>query len=269
LRATLPTVVAGGLHFLTISAGFLHTCAVALDGAAYCWGANYEGQLGDGTAGATANAVTPRKVAFGSPFAALDAGFEHTCGLTAGGVAYCWGSDVYGEVGDGFIYRPGVSGQPRLTATAVVGGHRFASLTAGGGSCHGKTCGIATDGTTWCWGRSYKTLRLDSIPTALSGGQAFARLAIGGTAVCGTTTSGALYCWGEGYSGQVGNGTTDVVHMPTLIAGGRIFTWVSMGESHACAVAADGTVYCWGTNEDDQLGNGSNAAGWSVPVWKP
>jgi len=261
-RITLATPL------IALGAGFEHTCGLAADGRAYCWGGNDWGQLGDGT-----DSIRPRPtaVAGGLTFVALSAGFWHTCGLTADGAAYCWGSDVYGEVGDGYINHQGPTGQPRLAPTAVAGGHRFTSLTAGGGSCHGKTCGIATDGTTWCWGRSYQTMDLDSIPTALTGGQAFARMAIGGTAVCGVTTSGALYCWGQGFEGVVGNGTTDWVRTPTRIAEGQLFASVSMGQEHTCAVAVEGTVLCWGSNRQGQLGSSLGAAGWSlpVPVWKP
>ncbi len=265
--AVTPQKVAFGTPFVALDAGFWHTCGLTAGGQAYCWGANVWGQLGDGS-DSTRN--SPAQVAGGMTFAAISAGFFHTCGLTAGGAAYCWGSDIYGELGDGFINRVG-AGAARLTATQVVGGHQFTSLTAGGGSCHGKTCGIATDGTTWCWGRSYQTLQLDSIPTALTGGQAFARMAIGGTAVCGVTTGGALYCWGQGFDGVVGNGTTDWVRTPARIAEGQAFALVSMGQQHSCAVSAEGTVYCWGSNRQGQLGGSPGAAGWSVPVpvWKP
>lgn len=44
-----PVLVAGGLRFVTISAGRRHTCGLADDARVYCWGANDYGALGDGT----------------------------------------------------------------------------------------------------------------------------------------------------------------------------------------------------------------------------
>ena len=63
----------------------------------HCWGRNVEGQLG---AGFTSSfSATPEPVQNGLVFAAISAGWEHTCGMTTGGVAYCWGSNLNGQLG--------------------------------------------------------------------------------------------------------------------------------------------------------------------------
>src|SRR5439155_24488068 len=71
-------------------------------GAAYCWGFNSGGQLGDGT---TTDRFSPTPVAGGVTFAALSAGNNgaggHTCGVTTSGAAYCWGHNGNGQLGDG------------------------------------------------------------------------------------------------------------------------------------------------------------------------
>ncbi|PYP20711.1 MAG: hypothetical protein DMD53_09885, partial [Gemmatimonadetes bacterium] len=84
--------------FARVSAGGSHACGVTPGGAAYCWGANVNGQLGDGT---TTDRLSPVAVAGGLSFAAVSAGDLHTCALTAGGAAYCWGYNGDGELGDG------------------------------------------------------------------------------------------------------------------------------------------------------------------------
>ena len=95
-----PVAVAGGLSFTTlIAGGFLgHTCGLLDTGAAWCWGENERGQVGDGS---TTDRSSPRAVAGGLMFRVLDAGFRHTCGLSVTAVLYCWGSSGAGQLGNG------------------------------------------------------------------------------------------------------------------------------------------------------------------------
>jgi alpha-tubulin suppressor-like RCC1 family protein len=71
---------------------------VTTSGEAYCWGANPDGRLGDGT---TSQATTPVKVAGGLTFATVRAGGNHSCGATTSREAYCWGANELGQLGNG------------------------------------------------------------------------------------------------------------------------------------------------------------------------
>lgn len=134
-----PVAVSGGQKFTSLVLGFNHTCGLVADGSAYCWGSNTAGQLGDGT---TEERLAPVRAASALRFASLTASASQTCGLTADGIAHCWGANGFGQLGNG-----NAGGQ--LTApTAVAGGIKFATLSAG----EEFACGVATDKTVYCWG---------------------------------------------------------------------------------------------------------------------
>ena len=94
-----PSAIAGGHSFERITTGEFHTCAETTSNRAYCWGT---GGIGDGT---TTQRLTPVPVAGGHFFSQVSAGGtefgSHTCGKTAAGVAYCWGTNSSGQLGDG------------------------------------------------------------------------------------------------------------------------------------------------------------------------
>jgi alpha-tubulin suppressor-like RCC1 family protein len=109
VRRTVPTLVAdppaGG--WALISVGTMHACALTQAGEAYCWGANPDGRLGDGT---REDRHSPTRVSGGLRFQSISAGIAHqtgfpgiahTCGVTVGGDVYCWGGNRGGAVGDG------------------------------------------------------------------------------------------------------------------------------------------------------------------------
>jgi alpha-tubulin suppressor-like RCC1 family protein len=65
----------------------------------WCWGANGDGQLGDGT---TTSSLVPVQVSgHATDWAAVSAGFFHTCGVKTDGTLWCWGENTYGQLGDG------------------------------------------------------------------------------------------------------------------------------------------------------------------------
>src|SRR5438445_9522218 len=98
--------------FARVSAGGAHTCGVTSGGAAYCWGSNGDGELGDGT---TADRLSPVPVAGGVSFAAVSAGDGHnSCGVPAGGAEYCGGYNYCGLLGDRTTTHP--------SSAAVAGG---------------------------------------------------------------------------------------------------------------------------------------------------
>ncbi len=96
--STRPIPIAGDLRFRLLTAGGEHTCGLTDAGAAYCWGASTEGQVGHGL---VADQSRPQRVAGGLMFQALAAGERHTCGVALDGTTYCWGDNFAGQLGIG------------------------------------------------------------------------------------------------------------------------------------------------------------------------
>lgn len=257
---TEPKPVAGGQVFATLSAGNRHACGLTPLGQAYCWGDNFHGQLGDG---GTTGRFAPTAVngPLGGPpltFVSLSVGHSHSCGLISGGSAYCWGSNVFGELGVGTT-------TDRFTPTAVSGPDggsalTFTSLTAG----NTHTCGVTTSGKAYCWGEGHDGQLGDGsfgsqhhTPTAVLGDLTFASLSAGGFYTCGLTSSGTAYCWGNDFFGQLGNGSLGATAEPDAVTGDLTFASLAAGAFHTCGLTSGGTTYCWGHNLSGQLGGGT------------
>jgi alpha-tubulin suppressor-like RCC1 family protein len=197
--AQLGTSVSGGVsnyafpvrttdRFSTVSAGYWHTCAISQGAEAFCWGDNQFGQLGVATKGDTVripqkvpslSQVTSLSAAGNGEFAVRSTLTAHTCAIS-GGVAYCWGSNTWGQLGTG---NATPTMQPTRVANPSGGPVAYTAISAAGGY------GVIDE-------------------------------AILGTAhTCGLTTRGVLYCWGGGSAGELGIGTaSSTVSTPTRVS---------------------------------------------------
>jgi alpha-tubulin suppressor-like RCC1 family protein len=253
ISITRPVAVLGGLRFRHVSAGYEHTCGVTTDNRVYCWGLNYFGQLGRGTQGSdNFSFATPAEVLGGRRYRQVRAGYSHTCAITLNDVAFCWGENSNGQLGDGTTtWRP----QP----VRVRGGLQWAQLSGGGN----HTCGVTRSEQLYCWGQNnYGQLGIGNTtnslsPVPVSGGRQFQQVDAGGYHTCAVTTANAAYCWGFNFVGALGDGTTIERHTPGAVAGLRKFDHVNAGDLHTCGVTLAGKGFCWGRNEFGQLGDGS------------
>lgn len=206
----------------SIDAGLVHACGFQLGGTAlYCWGYNFNGAVGDGT-NTSRRAATLVSGGITWDTTSLAVGGSHTCALNSAGAAYCWGSNAYGQLGDGTTTA-------RNVPTLVSGGLTFTRLSAG----RDFTCGITAANVAHCWGRNNAGQLGDgtrvnrSAPTAVGGGLTFRSLSLGELHSCGVidaangsnntlATPGTVHCWGDGEKGQLGNGAFRANNDPAL-----------------------------------------------------
>jgi hypothetical protein len=175
---TAPTRLPGDLTWKALSVGVDHTCGVTSDGAAYCWGRASHGEFGTGER--TATSPEPLPVSGGLRFEQISTGYRHTCGVTTDDVAYCWGYNGDGRLGDGTQHD-------RYAPTPVAGGLRFRSVGIGE-SALPHSCGLTTEGRIYCWGNGRTE------PTPLELDLTFS--SVSERHLCGVSTQGITYCWG-------------------------------------------------------------------------
>lgn len=240
---------------IAVATGYRHTCALLSDGSVWCWGANNEGQLGDGT---LEDRHLPTRVTLPEPAVEIAAGgikpqadiaeTAHTCAVLANHSMMCWGSNIWSQLG--------IGAAPGSTLPEAVSLDNVEHVSAGGR----HTCALRADATLYCWGNnSSGQIGNGSSQTAVlpaNVGGSFARVAAGGHHTCAITTGASLQCWGSDSSGQLGIGAQGDKALPVSVSVGSNVVDVSAGGSHTCARRAVG-MYCWGNGFAGQLGLGS------------
>lgn len=260
-----PVQVSGITSASEVSSGGWHSCVLISGGTVKCWGANGNGELGNGT---TTNSWTPVPVYSSGTtpltnVAQVSAGSYHACALISGGTVECWGDDGTGQLGNGSTTDSSYPVQ--------VSGITSASTVSAGGE---HSCALASGGTVECWGDNYYgqlgngSKRAYSLtPVQVSNITDATEISTGDEYFsCALVSGGTVECWGYNDYGQLGNGTTTDSSIPvTVYSSGMTplanVTQVSAGRYFACALISDGTVWCWGDGSYGELGNGSSGSG--------
>ncbi|AKU91143.1 BNR repeat domain protein [Vulgatibacter incomptus] len=213
-----PAHVAGGHAFRQIAPSTSFTCALDVDGRAWCWGA-HTGALGIGPLlfGEPSRHAAPMEVLGGHVFAELATSGNHVCALAGDRTAWCWGRAVEGQLGT--RVAPDEVGEVS-EPVQVEGDHIFDGIAAG--AFH--TCAVDAEGEGWCWGGNASgqlgtgDLNDRQLPARTLGALAFTEIRAGGDSSCGLIEGGGAYCWGAGEAGQLGTGGVGMRPLPTPVA---------------------------------------------------
>jgi len=250
--------VTHGLRFRGVDLGGQAVCAVTDGGVIWCWGRNRNGQFGNGSQ-SDGQVDAPVAVDSTVRFTTVGVSGTHACALTEDGTAYCWGTNEYGQLGDGTT-------DAHLLPRPVAGERHFRTLSV---SDNG-VCGVTLEGNGMCWGGHYRFGAGDGVmegrlvPTLVAGDHHWRAIARGVWHACGVTDGGEAWCWGTGVDGALGTGelgepgVADRTHLaaasPVRVVNSRGFVAVAVGYDHSCAANKDGEVWCWGGAAAEQLG---------------
>lgn len=192
------------------------------------------------------------------PVSTVSVGNQHSCAVIVGKV-YCWGYNLYGQLGDGTDYER-VDPMPVDLPVAI-------EKVAAGGS---HTCALGA-GRVWCWGNNdygqlgNGGLATSLLPVEVTGlGGAASLLSVGEYHSC-AVAAGNARCWGLNVFGQLGDETfvDSTVPVPVMLPAGSV-TAISAGVMHTCA-RAQNTAWCWGSNLSGQLGLGTSGNAVAAP----
>jgi alpha-tubulin suppressor-like RCC1 family protein len=195
-------------------------------------------------------------------FRQVSAGSDHSCGVTSDGLAYCWGNNFSGQLGNGTTGGPEQCGVwPCSTRPVpVAGGLHFRHVSAG----HAHTCGVTTDERAFCWGYNGNGQLGDGTtadhltPAAVAGGRHFRQVRAGANHTCAITPFDVAFCWGANFAGQLGDGTLTERPLPVRVVGGLHWLQLSGGAGFTCGVTTEDRAYCWGNNGNGQIGDGTS-----------
>ena len=244
-----PAKIDGNItNWSQVSAGSLHSLGVTDSGIAYAWGDNGAGRLGDGT---TTDRSSPVTVIGGiTDWTQVSAGYNHSLGVTDSGIAYAWGYNLVGQIGDG---SQGFSDFRSSPVTVVGGINNWSQVSAG----PNHSLGVTDSGIVYGWGNnsqgqvgwSYGSFNQTSPRQVVGGITNWSQVYVGGTPYSsqgvhslGVTDNGIAYAWGSNNNGQLGDGTLTSRSSPVTVVGG-ITNWVqvSAGEKHSLGIVADPT----------------------------
>ena len=232
-------------------------------------GANYAGQLGNGT---TEDSHVPVRIGTDKDWVAVSAGDHHSVAMKRDGSLWAWGYNHFGQLGIGTV-------EDAHSPAEVNGGKDWLAFTAG--DYH--TIGLKQDGSVWTWGCNkrgqvgigseavgHKPIRVSEdkwmvvpvevqevvrvvedahVPVRVGTDNDWAAVDAGGYYCVALKKDGSLWAWGDNRYGQMGQGTRNHELLPVRIGRDNDWAPVCAGVHHVLATKQDGAAWAWGLNE--------------------
>ncbi|WP_303968692.1 Ig-like domain-containing protein [Sporosarcina ureae] len=240
-----PEMISGLSNIVAIAAGDYHSLAVDDNGHVWSWGRNKYGQVGmkPDKMGET---IVPERIASLNGIIAVSAGSEHSVALQDNGNVWTWGSNEYGQLGNGETTN--INFEPKL----VPGLTSIMEISAG----NNHTVALKQDRTSmFAWGsNSYGQLgdggrEMKLLPVLLEGIQDIKNIAAGDNHTSVIKEDGSVWAWGRNTSGIASSRTT-----PIRINGLDQAIAIGSGgyiDSFILAIKSDGTVWQWDSASSD------------------
>jgi alpha-tubulin suppressor-like RCC1 family protein len=246
-----PTQNTNKINWAQVSAGTLHSLAVANDGTLWTWGSNTNGRTGlTTTFGSTS---VPTQIGTDTDWAQVSAGDAHTLAIKTNGTLWAWGNNASSRLGDGTTTG-------RVVPTQIGTDTDWAQVSAG----LQHSGAIKTNGTLWMWGSNLNgrtgfnlTTGSTTVPTQVGTDTNWAQVSLANTHSMAIKTTGTLWAWGANTNGRLGDGTTTQRNVPTQIGSDTNWSQVSAGNNHTVAIKTTGTLWAWGDNQFYTLGDGT------------
>jgi alpha-tubulin suppressor-like RCC1 family protein len=211
---SLP-VEAEVLDYLAV--GENHSCGMTITNKLWCWGANADGQIGNGEVSTRSSFSETYALPIYTTVVSVSSGGKHTCLITNDNQIRCWGLNENGQLGDGTLNEDTT---PRwiddMSSTFIqLGAHH--------------SCAIVSTGEIMCWGSNEEGELGNNLTTAssvpvkvhLPDGVTAKEIAAGLSHTCALLDSDEVMCWGNNESGKIGDGTTTNRLVPTKVNGLR------------------------------------------------
>lgn len=254
-----------------IAVGWHHTCVIASDDQAYCWGRNSAGQLGNGETidSLTPVAVNTSGVLNGKTIKQITIGWIYTCAIASDDQAYCWGGNTNGQLGYGGTADSHIP--TAVNTDGALNGKTIKQIVAN----NSHTCAIASDDQAYCWGQNDIGQAGDGLSSAMlltpsavdtSGAlnnKTVKQIAVGTHHTCAIASDDLAYCWGYNIVGFLGDNSTNDSYVPVAVYTGGVLNnktikQITASGVQTCVLASDDQTYCWGLNNNGHLGNDSS-----------
>jgi alpha-tubulin suppressor-like RCC1 family protein len=289
---TTPLRVGLDTDWSAVACGNSFVIALKNNGTLWSWGANSNGQLGDGS---TTARSSPAQIGTDSNWQVLRAGRNQAHAIKTNGTLWGWGQNTWGNLGDGTttdrltptqagsasnwsavsvgyawvnairsdgtLWAAGVGGTSPIGDGTYFSRSSFVQITTDtdwqGVGTAGQSYAIKTDGSLWGWSNGpVGFLPRPMLPAAPALG-ALRSAAAGLFHTLAVKADGTLWSWGSGASSQTGGG--GYRNTPFQVGTATDWRLVAAGQNHSMAIKTTGTLWGFGGNNQGQLGTGTTS----------